>query len=442
MAQTDEWHVDKLEVRNFRAFDSLTIDLHPELTVLVGVNGTGKTAVLDAIAIMLSTVLREFGGDTRGFLLSDAREVAHDLLSRNGVARMERTFPVVARVEGTVAGSRVWWVRERSRPTGRTTWADRNTEVGQVSREVWNASEDGDPSAGPLLPVIAQYGVERLQGVKPGRGSIARSRAGAYDSALEGKSDFKRLSAYLRALTLADLTSERKGEVAEGARQQILAIQMAADRLLERTGWHSPEWDPVVEEIVLHHPERGVLPLAAQSSGIKIAAGLVIDLVSRMARANPRLGADELLRRVPGIVLIDEIDLHLHPNWQQSIIPTLRSTFPRVQFIVTTHSPQVLSTVEAPHIKIIDGETVHGVDYSAGLRTDIVMKKVLGTQPEPALPINQRLDEYMRFVEEGKGRTQPARRLRQELDEELGGVTNVPKLADADATIAFYELDL
>ncbi|MCS5713519.1 AAA family ATPase [Herbiconiux sp. CPCC 205716] len=196
-----------------------------------------------------------------------------------------------------------------------------------------------------------------------------------------------------------------------------------------------------MEELTFSHNAHGTLPLSYLSSGIKIAAGLVIDLVSRIARANPGIGAHDLLQAAPGVVLIDEIDLHLHPLWQQRILPQLRKTFPRVQFIVTTHSPQVLSTVEAESIRIVDGNVVRLVDYSAGLRSDVIMDRILGTRPEPNLEVNEQLDRYVSLVNAGNGLTPEAHRLRELLDDELGGIANVPKLADADAEISFYDLD-
>ncbi|MEG8036450.1 AAA family ATPase [Sphingomonas sp. LR61] len=440
MTETGDWHIDRLELKNFRGFEHLEIDLHPSLTVLVGVNGVGKTAVLDAVAIMLGSIVREFGGDTRGFLLSDARETTGDLLSRDGVATMDANYPVSALVEGTLAGTELWWRRARQRASGRTTWSEGNGIVGDIARNIWHASGSSAGDA-PTLPVLALYGVERLVSVRKASGSITRARSSAYNATLTGKSDLTRLSAYLKALTLAEFAAERRGEDAEAATEQIRAITIATDTILEGTGWHGPDWSPVVEELTLTHPDQGVLPLSTLSSGIKIAVGLVIDLVSRLARANPFLGAEELLARGPGIVLVDEIDLHLHPTWQQRIVPQLRSVFPRVQFIVTTHSPQVLSTVDAEHIRIIDGQAVSRVDFSAGLRSDIVMEKVLSTRPEPPLEVNNLLDEYMRLVEDGAGLTPRALSIRERLDDELGGISNVPRLADADANITFYGLD-
>jgi predicted ATP-binding protein involved in virulence len=443
MSGIGDWHVDSLTLENFRCFDSVTIDLDPEMTVFVGVNGAGKTAVLDGIAIMLSTVLREFDGQTRGFARQDAREIPVDLGSRDSVAHMRTLSPTSARMDGTLGGKSFWWRRERSGLNGRTTWGEKNTEVGRHVAGIWERSQSAEDTGGTVLPVIAHYGVERLVGVRKAFGSIAASRSGAYDSALDGKSDLARLSTFIEALTLADFAGQ---EVADGsglaAREQLRTIQHACDLILEGTGWGRLAWNPLVRELTLTHPNSGMLPLSMLSAGIKIIAGVVIDLASRMARDNPSYGGEELLRRVPGIVLIDEVDLHLHPRWQQKILTQLRAAFPLVQFIVTTHSPQVLSTVPAAQIRLIDDAGVRRVPYSQGLRSDIVLDRVLGTDPEPSLEINEDLERYLELVNRGEGRSIEAVQLRNKLDEAWGGVANVPKLADADARIAFYDLEL
>ncbi|MBH0776958.1 AAA family ATPase [Nocardia bovistercoris] len=444
MSEPSDWHIDRLEVANFRCFERFALSLDPSLTVLVGVNGTGKTAVLDALAIMLSTIIRHFEAGTRSFATEDAREVAYDLESRSSVARMEAQYPVWARVEATVAGQRFEWRRDRVSAKGRTSWGDKDSPVGRAVARMWRDSERppgevDQPQS--TLPVLALYGVERLIGVRKAAGAIARSRSGAYDSALDGKSDLSALSRFIEALTLADFVADVRGDDALAARHQLTAITLACNRILEGTGWRNPTWNPIVNELTLRHKDRGELPLSFLSSGIKITAGLVIDLVSRMARANPALGAERLLSTVPGIVLIDEVDLHLHPGWQQRIIPLLTDVFPRVQFIVTTHSPQVLSTVEASCIRVLDNADVRMVPFSAGLRSDVVLGHVMNTHPEPKLAINADLDRYLDLVDRGLGRSDEAVGLRRRLDDALGGIVNVPQLADADASIAFFDMD-
>ena len=95
--------------------------------------------------------------------------------------------------------------------------------------------------------------------------------------------------------------------------------------------------------------------LSQLSDGYRSTLSLIADIAYRMALLNPSLGKDVL--KTPGIVLIDEVDLHLHPIWQARILGDLRSIFPNIQFVVTTHVPAVISSVRSQQVRIIaDGE--------------------------------------------------------------------------------------
>jgi predicted ATP-binding protein involved in virulence len=148
------------------------------------------------------------------------------------------------------------------------------------------------------------------------------------------------------------------------------------------------------------------------------------------------------LDRAVGVVLIDEVDLHLHPGWQQQILPSLRSTFPGVQFVVTTHSPQVLSTVAAEHVRVLTDEApgVSGVSYSAGLRTDKVLQSILGTDPAPRTRERLLVEQYMALVHDGQAGSSEARNLRKTLEDKVGDHVVLPELAEADAEIAVGDL--
>lgn len=440
MRRHGDWFVERLEMLNFRCFDHLDLTFDPSLTVIVGENGAGKSAVLDGLAVMLSTIAGGFDGPTRGFYLRDVREVPADLDSQVEVANMSQQFPVEATATAVVEDQSHQWTRTRTYAKGRTRTVGAKEGIGNAISTAWTRANYGE-SEYRVLPVIAVYGVERLTGVRKKSRPIPRTRAGAYEAALDGQSDIARLSTYLSQLSLTVFQSQQRGQRASAAEAQIDAIALACEALLGETGWRQPEWNAIISEITLAHPVHGTQPLTSLSSGIKITAGLIIDLVSRAARANPHLGSKELLRTVPGIVLIDEVDLHLHPQWQHRILLQLREVFPLIQFIVTTHSPQVLSTVDGECIRILDGSQVHEVAYSAGLRSDIILKRVMGTAAVPSLTINDKLNSYVQMVAEGQGRSNDAIDLRRELDNELGGIANEPRLAEADATIAFDELD-
>jgi predicted ATP-binding protein involved in virulence len=103
--------------------------------------------------------------------------------------------------------------------------------------------------------------------------------------------------------------------------------------------------------------ETRTLRISQLSDGYRVVLGLAMDLARRMAQANSRMaqGGNPVMNPLdlPAIALIDEVDLHLHPVWQQRVLADLTRTFPGTQFIVTTHSPQVLSTVKRENIRVI-----------------------------------------------------------------------------------------
>ena len=161
----------------------------------------------------------------------------------------------------------------------------------------------------------------------------------------------------------------------------------------------------------------------------------MLDFARRLAQANPTLPNP---LAAPGILLIDEIELHLHPRWQQKVIPALRTAFPNTQLIVTTHSPAVLTTVRREHIKLLGTdhtfEQIPNDVGTYGAENSRVLAEVFGTYPRPQnIGTVQQLAEYYRAVEAQEHDTDQAKALRQELESALG--TSDPDLQRADLRI-------
>lgn len=149
-------------------------------------------------------------------------------------------------------------------------------------------------------------------------------------------------------------------DLAEGIRvdkmkESIEVIQQAINCLTQEvTGWRDLEYSSSHnQQLVMSHPQNGKIPLSQLSDGLRNAVAMVADIAFRCVKLNPHLRGDAALK-THGIVLIDEVDMFLHPAWQQQIIQSLRSAFPQIQFIVTTHSPQVLSTVKRESIRLLE----------------------------------------------------------------------------------------
>lgn len=432
-----------ISLTNYRAFERLHVELDPQLTVLIGDNGAGKSAVLDAACVLLSPWLRGLRLPTKelkGFRPHDARRSRDDSPEHSELA--VPIFPVSGEATGTWrrggSGAKSWHAhRELRTDKGRTTWGRGNLE--RWARHLRDG-ELVDNKSSVELPVICYYGTSRLWLHRRNQGRFGLDRTSAYDNALNAGSDLTRLTSWLRALYYEANRKNLSSPERDAIRNRLGAIEMAVNRVMAPTGWTGFDFSYQEESLVLRHEGFGELPLWMLSDGTRLMAGLVIDLASRMARANPLLGGDAVLEQVSGICMIDEVDQHLHPSWQQEILPSLLDAFPRMQFIVTTHSPQVLSNVEADRIRDLDslneGE-LGTVPYSRGLRPDVVLRDVMHTAPIPNSDERRELEQYLQMVYDGRGMTSEARELRRRLDVALGGIRNVPELGEADAHIAF-----
>ena len=173
-----------------------------------------------------------------------------------------------------------------------------------------------------------------------------------------------------------------------------------------------------------------VLELEQLSDGYRNLLAVVLDFARRLAQAHPNW---ENPLEAPGILLIDEIELHLHPQWQQKIIPNLRVVFPKTQIIVATHSPQVLTTVESRNIFIIQDRELRAVPIQTyGAENKRVMQEVMQTDSRP--PDNENVNQILElFRLVNQGHLQQASALCDELMHKLG--QDEPTLIEAQTII-------
>ena len=151
-------------------------------------------------------------------------------------------------------------------------------------------------------------------------------------------SDQKRLFRWFKTNEMAALQKREKRHVLEAVRACIVAMIPAATMAF----WDL-EWDELTIDVTIGgYSQR--LPFHLLSDGYRNVVGMVADIAYRMATLNPHL-LERVIGETPGIVLVDEIDLHLHPNWQRQVVGHLLQAFPQVQFVATTHSPFIIQSL-------------------------------------------------------------------------------------------------
>ena len=178
------------------------------------------------------------------------------------------------------------------------------------------------------------------------------------------------------------------------------------------------------------------------SDGYRTTLAMVMDIAARMAEANPAMREP---LETEGVVMIDEVDLHLHPGWQQTILLDLMKAFPNVQFIVTTHSPQVISSVKPDNLRVMEWAdekpTIADVQFSEGAEAQQMLLDVLGVDSARVrqLKIVEALEEYQKLVEADKWDTKRAKELHSRLMEWGNGFD--PELAKLDVDVRMKECE-
>lgn len=427
---TTNTRIDKLLLTDFRLFDSLECDLHPELNVIVAPNGGGKTALLDAVAIVLERFLKGMG--EKAGLRATSTDLRR-IRTREGTMQAVLAAELVANLtilgDSTTERVGIGDLAEVSAPAP-TDHA--LLKIGkQLARRVVEYADNKRDSA-PTLPILAYYRTGRLWNYRPAKplptnaDPTPNARSRGYALAFSPTSKFSAFLDWFR-----DYSAEARQEDATGIpsphrpRVALAAVQLAVTQVLGgSTGWSNLEWDFPEKTIRIHHRDHGYLPVYTLSDGLRTMIGLVADLARRAQLLNPQLATEALW--APGIVIIDEIDMHLHPEWQQAVLTSLRETFPNIQFIVTTHSPQVLSTVPRECIRILEHTPEDGwharipEEQTEGVTSALVMAAVMGVDGTPDNEHVRRLRKYGSLIAAGQADSENARRLRASLDKHFG----------------------
>jgi len=430
----------RLDLVHFRSAKQFTIDFEPGLNLLVGINGAGKSTVLDGLAIMLSWAAARLRSAHAG----GRRIVEMDIHNEKAFSWLELTCATDPARDDTVFW-RLTQTRKGRNPEldpqdplhGMTALRALNDWAGGTREQIGRSNEQVN------LPLFAYYPVNRsvldipLRIRKPHTFALLE----AYDGALTTGANFRSFFEWYR--NREDLENERFRESAPSAGNtssapftedsQLRAVRKAIRTFLPEISEITIKRNPLRMEITKNGDRYRVDQL---SDGEKCLFAMVGDLARRLAIANPN--REDALEG-EGIVLIDEIDLHLHPAWQRMVAPRLMETFPHCQFVVSTHSPQVFGEVDARCIRRLTVDPVHGLvattpQQAFGLDSSEILEEHMDAESRNR-DISLQLKEIFRLIDLDE--FTEARTRMQRLRDSVRG--NIPELLRAESLMTMLE---
>ena len=235
-----------------------------------------------------------------------------------------------------------------------------------------------------------------------------QERFDAYDGAFWSNDRLTDLVGWIRIQTVADL---RRNEPLPHLKAVLAAIGACLPGVAQ--AWY----DVPQETLLLQFRDGSVKPFEVLSDGYIAMLGIIADIALRCVLLNRHLG-EAALQTTPGVVVIDEIDLHLHPRWQRQVVDDLRRVFPCIHFVVTTHSPQVLASVRPEWVRVMGaGPAPEHVAHTLGRDSNALLEDVMEVTSRPAA-VQDQIRELFASVDDE--RYPDARRLLEELERDLG----------------------
>lgn len=355
--------VERLVLQNFRGIQDMDLEFHPQLTVLVGRNGAGKSSVLGAVAGLFARCVNRINKETGcsgEFLATD---------TTYGCDQSQCLIHV--RIEGN-GSPFVWGVRTPGPALGHPSSELIEDWSGRSGDERLAMAVQGQAG----LPIVLLFASDRAF-ERGSESDFPRSpdetlpfdrkypKQSAYTDALRNHRRFHWLVQWFKDREEIEIRGLRsishhllhklrlEGQFPEGIDRQLESVRTAMEQF---TGLKSPRFHGDPLRFVASKGDT-TLPVACFSAGEKGLFAMIGDLARRLAIANPTL--DNPLAGA-GVVMIDDIELHLHPTWQRMVVPRLVDTFPKIQFILTTHSPQVLGEVNSENVVLLE-DTPEGI---------------------------------------------------------------------------------
>jgi predicted ATP-binding protein involved in virulence len=427
-------------MKNFKGFPERTLEFHPSFNLIVGDNGDGKTSVLDALSVAVGSWLLGISGHKSRVIQQGEAYIITRFINKKFEPSPQ--YPIVISAHGCVQGIEIDWTRTLENVDRITTYKGA-LNIKSIAESAAFAVMHGEPVT---LPVISYYGAGRLWQEPRDMATpplLLKLRRAPQDFAKDKEIDDSeyfgsRLAGYRFSVDprcsprdlIKWMRHERRIELDEDIKSTSFRLVLDAIRSC-LPGNEKVRYSIRHHSLMVDVPKHGIVAFSNLSDGYRNMVAMVGDLAYKISQLNPHLGK-KALDETPGVVLIDELDLHLHPKWQRIVIAALKRTFKKVQFICTTHSPQLVGQAKADEIILLDSLTEKHPGQSYGMDSNWILRHVMGGDDRDPMTATT-LDKIFEDIEEGK--FDEAKKAIVSLRTEIG---DHPDLVEAEALISSY----
>jgi len=412
-------HIKHITVKNFRCFEHLEFDLNPDINIFVGNNGSGKSAVLDAIAAAMYPYvaqIQEIAGKKLELLSVFKKDLPVQKKGNKQKIQPELTVVVKDFPDWKILCK---YLRENSSEKVFMGEMAQYKQSGTKNLSLAlkdKFSHNYDSSC--ELSIIAYYKSERNATKIDETKTISNQsfdRFDALNDPFDGTSNFTDLVNWFFVREFQELREGKNQGNINYELPDLKQVRNAIKTIIHpeaRVYCTQTTSVKLMVEWTMETGEKKELTLNQLSAGYRNMLALVMDFARRLAQANPHL---ENPLEAEAILMIDELDLHLHPTWQQKIIPDLRKVFPNTQIIASTHSPEVVTTVDNDQVWILEDYQVKYCPYpTRGMKSSDIVRYVLGLDD-----LRPNTEEYRTlkslFGAIDNGNLEEAKRLRKKL---------------------------
>ncbi len=347
-------HIKSLYIQNFKGFEVRDFVFDPHFNVAIGNNATGKSTLLQALQVALGGYMQCLNiPSSQNYLRQFKTSEIHAYWDKNTKSYERKPEPTAVHIS-----------TKFSHVQHDTSWQRvmlRNNTTSHNKHHAWelmNAVEQllsmGSNHQQILVPIVASFGTERtVAQIRKGKKAQTRRtrREKAFLAALSEKVDFDGVIEWLHNYE-KELNYEREFE---GTREALFNAIETAIPYLKNIAYNS-YYQELEAEIAIEGVETGKVLHSNMSDGLKAMLNLVAELAFRCVILNGFLNKNSV-KMTEGVVLIDELDMHLHPKWQMHVVQDLKNAFPKIQFIVTTHSLLVIQSLRKHELIPLEGNT-------------------------------------------------------------------------------------